>query len=116
MVGAGVKQVFPLGVPAGRGCAAAHRPVHETVSGGADRRLADASQHPAQPRQSIGGNGRDPWLPHPSKLGKESPFPGVQWVAAGIHIQADPWVGPMQESGPFLGVHNKGGLAVRPCP
>ena len=77
LVGAGVKQVFPLGVPAARGCATAHRPVHETVPGGTDRRLAGASQHPVQPQPSIGGNGRDPWLPHPSKLGKESPFPGV---------------------------------------
>ena len=55
----------------------------------------------------------------PASWAKRVPFqecPGEQWVAAGIHVQADPWVGRKQESGPFLGVHNKGGLAVRPCP
>ena len=119
LVGAGVKQVFPLGVPAARGCATAHRPVHETVPGAQTEGLQVPPSTLFSLNQALEAMGGIRGCLTPASWAKRVPFqecPGEQWVAAGIHVQADPWVGRKQESGPFLGVHNKGGLAVRPCP
>lgn len=75
---------------------------------------------PTQPRPSAGGDQRGLWSSSAQQSGQgQSPSRSAlegQWAATGISGQADPWVGFKQECRPFLGVRDKNGLVVSPCP